>query len=122
MDFINVGKRCYKCYKLDFLPFECNMCGYNYCQNHRRDHECIETSKITYKNITCPFCFKKFILEENEDENVYINKHFNGTCSHFKEKCQKANCKEYKYLQYCSKCDKKFCLTHRHHDCISSFK
>lgn len=32
---MNLGKHCYKCNQLDFLPFHCEFCNHVYCSNHR---------------------------------------------------------------------------------------
>ena len=116
MEFDYVGKRCYKCNFQDFLPFKCNSCSNYFCKNHKNDHECIEIKK-KFKSVNCPMCFKKFIIEENEEENNYILKHFEENCSAFKEKCSFKNCNNHQYLIKCSKCNKKYCISHRHHNC-----
>lgn len=117
MEFDHVGKRCCECNFQDFLPFYCNMCNKYYCKEHRKDHICIKKNSQKYKTINCPMCFKDFILEEDEDENNYILKHFENNCSAFKEKCSFTNCNNHQYLLKCSKCNKKYCIKHRHHSC-----
>lgn len=39
---LDIGKHCYKCQKLDFLPFSCEFCGHIYCEGHRslQSHGC----------------------------------------------------------------------------------
>lgn len=32
---MNLGKHCYKCQQLDFLPFHCEFCDHVYCSQHR---------------------------------------------------------------------------------------
>lgn len=40
---MNIGKNCYKCNQLDFLPFYCEFCKHVYCSNHRSldVHDCV---------------------------------------------------------------------------------
>lgn len=40
---MDIGKNCYKCNQLDFLPFHCEFCNHIYCSNHRglETHECV---------------------------------------------------------------------------------
>ena len=116
MEFSDLGKHCKFCNRQDFLPFRCNECQNYFCKDHWKDHNCC-VKKTIYKNIKCPLCFKKFIIEDNQNEDEYISKHMDNTCSYFKEKCCFKKCKEYNYLNECSKCNKKFCIIHRHHGC-----
>lgn len=116
MEFSDLGKRCHYCNRQDYLPFQCDSCNNYFCKEHWKCHNCNQKKK-EYKNIKCPLCFKKFILEENEDENNYISKHFDNSCSYFKEKCSFKKCKECNYLTECKKCKKKYCISHRHHEC-----
>ena len=116
MDFSDLGKHCYYCNRQDYLPFQCDCCNKYFCKEHWKEHNC-KKKEIKYKDIKCPLCFKKFILEESEDENNYISKHFDVSCSYFKEKCCFKKCKEYNYLNECIKCKKKYCISHRHHEC-----
>ena len=94
MDFSDLGKHCYYCNRQDYLPFQCDCCNKYFCKEHWKEHNC-KKKVIKYKNIKCPLCFKKFILEESEDENNYISKHFDVSCSYFKEKCCFKKCKEF---------------------------
>ena len=116
MEFSDLGKSCHYCNRQDYLPFQCDSCNNYFCKEHWKCHNCNQKKK-EYKNIKCPLCFKKFILEENEDENNYISKHFDNSCSYFKEKCSFKECKECNYLTECKKCKKKYCISHRHHEC-----
>ena len=116
MEFADLGKHCHYCNFQDYLPFHCDKCKNYYCKEHWKSHNC-QTPKQEFKSIKCPLCNKKFLLEEKEDENNYIENHFTKDCSYFKEKCSYHKCKEYKYLNSCSKCNKKYCISHRHHGC-----
>ena len=116
MEFTDLGKHCSLCNRQDYLPFNCEKCKKYFCKEHWDLHDC-DKKTIKYKNIKCPLCYKKFILGENEDENIYISKHFDSSCSYFKEKCNFNKCKEYNYLIECNICKKKYCIKHRHHKC-----
>lgn len=40
---MNLGKHCYKCQQLNFLPFHCEFCNHVYCSQHRSldVHNCV---------------------------------------------------------------------------------
>lgn len=40
---LNLGKHCFKCNQLDFLPFHCEFCHHTYCSAHRslEVHNCV---------------------------------------------------------------------------------
>ncbi|KAK6204923.1 uncharacterized protein RJT21DRAFT_4325 [Scheffersomyces amazonensis] len=42
LGIMNLGKNCFFCQQLDFLPFQCEYCGETYCSNHRNVeiHKC----------------------------------------------------------------------------------
>ncbi|CAN6602911.1 CDC48-associated ubiquitin-like/zinc finger protein 1 [Trichomonascus vanleenenianus] len=39
---LNIGSHCHLCNNIDFLPFTCDECGFNFCQTHRvpESHGC----------------------------------------------------------------------------------
>ena len=39
---MDIGKHCYKCGQLDFLPFVCDKCNKVFCRYHRvyENHDC----------------------------------------------------------------------------------
>lgn len=43
LGILNLGKHCFKCNELDFLPFHCEFCNHTYCSNHRslEVHNCV---------------------------------------------------------------------------------
>lgn len=43
LGILNLGKHCFKCNELDFLPFHCEFCNHTYCSNHRglETHNCV---------------------------------------------------------------------------------
>lgn len=49
LGIVDIGKNCYKCHQLDFLPFTCEFCKNTYCSNHRTldQHDCVGKSKFT---------------------------------------------------------------------------
>lgn len=40
---LNLGKHCFQCNTLDFLPFHCEFCNHTYCSSHRglETHNCV---------------------------------------------------------------------------------
>ena len=55
-----IGRRCYVCKTLDYLPFRCESCRHHYCKEHR-SHGCqlprkvIQNPKDSQDNL-CPYC------------------------------------------------------------------
>lgn len=43
LGILNLGKHCFKCNLLDFLPFHCEFCNHTYCSRHRtlETHNCV---------------------------------------------------------------------------------
>ena len=43
LGILNLGKHCFKCSELDFLPFHCEFCNHTYCSKHRglETHDCV---------------------------------------------------------------------------------
>lgn len=53
-DLLDIGKHCYKCRQLDFLPFSCELCGHVYCLEHRH-HGCkLEDSPPPRQQLNLP--------------------------------------------------------------------
>ncbi|XP_050535419.1 AN1-type zinc finger protein 1-like isoform X2 [Daktulosphaira vitifoliae] len=96
MEFPNFGKHCAytDCKQLDFLPVHCGLCQKIFCSDHSRpdNHQCIPTTVVEDTGI-------KF-------ETTWYK------CTH--ETCDTKNPCE----MLCPKCDKHYCLAHRHHGCL----
>lgn len=47
LGILDLGKHCFKCNELDFLPFHCEFCNHTYCSNHRslELHNCVGRSE-----------------------------------------------------------------------------
>mmetsp|Transcript_7845 Transcript_7845/g.14233 ORF Transcript_7845/g.14233 Transcript_7845/m.14233 type:complete len:306 (-) Transcript_7845:1962-2879(-) len=96
MEFDDVGARCARnsCGRLDFLPFQCDLCKLQFCQDHRlpTDHPC-------------------------SSENVNRNKvKVKQSVSHVPvyQICQDASCKRREAVTVeCAACKRKFCMAHR---------
>lgn len=46
---LNIGAHCHYCEQIDFLPFKCDLCQFDYCQNHRvpEDHGCERPNPVS---------------------------------------------------------------------------
>jgi len=102
-EFPNLGKRCgvLICQQLDFLPFECIHCKKLYCLDHRTidGHNCTEAPVAQEVDIS-----KKPVGEQGPMCGL-------DGCKHSIESVN----------VFCSKCNSKYCLEHRHpfdHNCI----
>jgi len=137
-EFSGLGKQCFLCQQLDFLPFHCTKCNHHFCLKHRV-HNCDGIDNTKGKMVN--FCHKcgDYIKEDpiycSHCKQYYCLNHRYHNCKHKKKvkkhkvksnpkydigKCSFKNCKE-KYLdtRTCQFCKKEYCLTHRHHDCIN---
>ena len=63
MEFGSLGKYCYKCNNLDFLPVFCTKCNQFYCKDHykKNKHKCISKNEDPYN--------AKLINKSSNDEN-----------------------------------------------------
>ena len=96
MEFSNLGKHCFFCKQLDFLPFECDLCKNFFCKLHRTEnkHECIK-------------------IKKDKDNNVKIIKNKDKIIKCAYKKCKKKGCLvDYK----CKECKNTFCAYHRLHN------
>jgi len=64
MSLLDVGKACYQCSTVDFLPFLCPSCSHTFCRTHIHSHGCtISTTEVNAhagpssftKKITCDY-------------------------------------------------------------------
>lgn len=93
MEFPETGRQCCHpdCKQLDFLPVICGLCEEIFCKDHSMpiNHNC---SKIVDNVIT---------TKPVQIESL---------------KCSEDGCKEHSAVEMtCGKCNKHFCLSHRHH-------
>ena len=100
MEFIDLGKHCYKCSQQDFLPFLCKDCNHYYCLEHRF-HGCLGKTVKRKKR-------KRKNIKKKIDNN---------------KKCYNKDCNEGYFDTYkCKHCNKYYCLYHRHHGCLYRHK
>ncbi|XP_022160548.1 AN1-type zinc finger protein 1-like [Myzus persicae] len=96
MEFPDFGKQCANkdCKQLDFLPVKCNNCHALFCKDHSRfdNHQCVP---IECTNDLGP-----------KLETTWFKCTFDSCMS--KNPCE----------MLCPKCDKHYCLAHRHHGCL----
>lgn len=95
MEFPDTGKQCSSkiCQRLDFLPFHCQHCNLVFCKEHFQPsaHECAQ--------------FKDNVAENLKKSVGYV--------------CSDDSCRESSPVEMlCVKCEKHFCLGHRHHGCL----
>jgi len=108
MEFPDLGQQCARkhCAQLDFLPLECAHCHLVFCKEHHppSDHE-------------CP-AIKDNVLTQEEVERLGED--------HWQHQCSFPECKVKELVPIlCLKCQKHFCLNHRHsdqHSCIPDTK
>lgn len=73
MEFPELGKHCYHCKQLDFLPFKCPKCEYFFCKEHRKyeQHHCIKHRIVPKirpiypkpKTWPCIYCKRKELID-----------------------------------------------------------
>jgi len=64
MSLLDVGRACYQCSTIDFLPFACPQCSHHFCRVHVHSHGCSlptteshpEAGPSTFsKKVTCDY-------------------------------------------------------------------
>nr|XP_022902171.1 AN1-type zinc finger protein 1-like [Onthophagus taurus] len=94
MEFPSVGKQCDSsdCKQLDFLPLTCK-CGHRFCPEHFKIH--LETCETNVSNV---------VDELTRIKDVY--------------QCSQIGCNKTSLVKFfCEKCNKNFCIEHRHIEC-----
>lgn len=106
MEFSSLGKNCYKCNNLDFLPVFCTKCNQFYCKDHykKNKHNCVSDNDDPY-NVN--------LLSESNDKKESI----------YKYNCNYRKCKTKEIIELkCRNCNKTFCKKHHYleiHKCIN---
>ena len=84
---LGVGKQCSHstCNLVDFLPFKCQHCQENFCQEHFMvdAHKCPEYDESKHNRVApdCPFCNTPVAIRQGQDPNVRMEEHFMKECS-----------------------------------------
>ena len=92
---MDIGKNCKICNRIDFLPFYCKKCHYNFCKEHY--------ISLQHDNI----CFKKNTNIADHKKKIIIN-----------DRC--IECGRGLYTTKCPDCNSYVCMTHRfidQHNC-----
>lgn len=112
------------CHQLDFLPFRCDACHKDFCQDHfaYACHGCPYAAARSVQVLLCPLCQETVRIDPDEDPNVTWEKHFTSTCRQApkakpkKRRCPVPGCKEQLGLTNsfeCKRCGQTVCMTHR---------
>ena len=130
MELPHLGRNCAlpSCNRLGFLPHQCSHCLSYFCEEHKLEHSCTETTRVpslNRKSELCPICERSVVYVPNEDINITMEKHMNNPNECVKKeklKCPIEGCKEklFSSNQFeCVKCKTVLCLKHRHmeHKC-----
>merc|ERR1712130_202132 len=118
MELPHIGTHCQlkSCNRLDYLPFKCNHCSFNFCENHWKpdQHECAKFIK-NEENSTSTKPQKS--TEKQKPEKPKKKRKRNP--------CQLPNCSGYNLVKMnCNQCGGNFCMKHRFpedHQCIGRF-
>jgi len=104
---INCGVHCAlkECNQLDFLPFQCEICEKQFCQNHYLFHGCHqnETNANNSNN-------------NNNNNNNTKNNNSKSKSSNVIRKfsCSARRCKSKEFVKFvCNKCHQNYCVKHR---------
>ncbi|KHJ33105.1 putative an1-like zinc finger [Erysiphe necator] len=103
------------CSRLDFLPFQCESCGYTFCLDHRSEtaHQCTRAGEWAARR-----------REENlKSQPLGIQKNM----QEMERYCASSNCKtiigtSLSISVHCTSCNQSYCLKHRlkdKHDCCN---
>lgn len=119
------GSHCHvpECQQFDFLPFQCEDCGFEFCVDHRSQasHNCTSI-KPEHTNVipTCPVCNKYVEIRAGESPDVKVDMHIQSGCKQYilntakaKPACTYPKCKSLTAPIVCKECHQKFCAAHR---------
>ena len=139
MEFPQLERHCHlkSCQKIDFCPFQCELCKFSFCTNHRTyaSHQCSSISELKDKKaVECPICSTVVTVLPNENADNKVWAHINDNCGASKAKemqsrtCSYSKCNKIeKHPIRCDRCSALFCIAHRlsfDHGCtaIKSFR
>ncbi|KAJ3437810.1 zinc finger an1-type domain 2a [Anaeramoeba flamelloides] len=148
-DLMGLGIHCAEksCHKLDFLPFTCDLCKQQFCQEHwqAEDHDCKLKERSEKRIYICPICNNELQVEKGQDPNRVVDSHISNNCKTGIRKkrqipkiqkkpqykiytgktrfyhCSVNKCKQKEKMELkCIQCGLGFCLRHRNpisHNC-----
>lgn len=128
MELPSLGESCQEnsCKQLDFLPMKCDACGKIYCRDHihYNTHSCPESYKKDNQVPVCPLCNNPITVKKGELPDVIVGRHIDNDCQSdlakkrrkiYTNRCSFKGCKQKELIPVnCDKCQKNFCLKHRH--------
>lgn len=134
MELPNLGESCHEtsCKQLDFLPMKCDSCGNIFCRDHihYNTHSCPDAYKKDNQVPVCPLCNNPITVMKGEVPDVVVGRHIDNDCQSdlakkrrkiYTNRCSFKGCKQKELIPVnCDKCQKNFCLKHRHeldHEC-----
>lgn len=137
MEFPHIGANCgdKSCNMLDFLPMKCDACSQVFCRDHIHyaTHNCPESYKKDNQVPICPLCNAAIPLKKGESPDVVVGSHIDNDCQSdparqrrkiYTNKCAVKGCKQKELIPVtCDRCQKNFCLKHRHeqdHKCYGT--
>ncbi|CAG8514853.1 753_t:CDS:2 [Funneliformis mosseae] len=127
MELPDLGRHCAdsSCKQLDYLPFKCQYCKREYCNEHSNPkvHNCPNAPSDDGERVpVCPVCNVPVPVSRGEDPNIRMNLHISNDCrppskttsSKPFNACFFGKCKTRSPLPLvCSGCGKNYCIKHR---------
>ncbi|KAG9294848.1 hypothetical protein G9A89_008540 [Geosiphon pyriformis] len=127
MELPDLGRHCSKtsCKQLDYLPFKCQYCKKEFCQEHSKAqaHDCLDApSEEGVRVPTCPVCNVPVPINKGEDPNIRMEQHIANDCSPPPKTtsnkpfnaCSFHTCKQRVAVRLlCPSCGKNYCIKHR---------
>ncbi|KAJ6241048.1 an1-type zinc finger protein [Anaeramoeba flamelloides] len=84
VDLLAIGVHCpvESCNKLDFLPFTCEFCNVQFCQEHWKPekHECKIVGKLDRRIYDCEKCKHEIQVNVGQDPREIMEKHLKSGC------------------------------------------
>ncbi|RGB36107.1 hypothetical protein C1646_758490 [Rhizophagus diaphanus] len=127
MELPDLGRHCANpaCKQLDYLPFKCQYCKQEYCDEHSntKDHNCPNAPSGDGERVpVCPVCNVPVPVSRGEDPNIRMDWHIANDCrpppkttsSKPFNACSFVKCKTRTPVPLiCSDCGKNYCIKHR---------
>jgi len=127
MELPHIGKHCTECNLLDMLPITCKACNKVFCKDHFEysKHNCKKVDQLDKRVPVCPLCNKPVPILPGQTADEVVSRHISKGCNTKSTKtafrCSLGGCKRKEWVEVkCEKCQKNFCLLHRHtqdHNC-----
>ncbi|KAF9046600.1 hypothetical protein BJ165DRAFT_1472953 [Panaeolus papilionaceus] len=133
---LHVGKQCSHdhCLLVDFLPFKCQHCQLDFCQEHFKVdvHKCPKYDEAKFNRVApnCPLCNTPVASKPGQDPNIRMDQHLERECTVVTGRvktstmplCARGTCKKVLFSPIrCDTCRKQYCISHRFpadHTCV----